>query len=414
MYQLSSIILYSLAFLSTFVQVVFLLTFLEKRKEIKIRDGHLELKSYPEVTIIVPAWNEEKTLRGTVESLFGLDYPHDKLNIFLIDDGSTDGTWEVMKTFDGQRGIKILQKENGGKHTAVNYGIANSTSRFIGCLDADSYVHPQALKRIMSYFENDPETMAVSPSIIVNKPKGIMQIVQRVEYEWAVFNKKMLGFLGGIYVTPGPFSFYRREVFERLGAYVKAHNTEDMEIAFRMQSNHMKIDQCNDAFVYTTAPNTVRKLYKQRLRWIYGFIMNCWDYRKILFRKKYGVFSTFSVPAGVISMIAVPYILSLLVYNTAIAATKHIERISLTGFNWNPGFHIDPFFFATGGHLFVMIIMYSLLIVSISLGRKMATGKHGVDYYLIPFMLIFSVIAPFWILRAMYNSMISQKAVSWR
>ncbi len=412
--NISEIILYSLAFLSTFVQVVFLLTFLERRKDIKLRTGEISLTSYPEVTIIVPAWNEEKTLKGTVESLFGLDYPKDKLNIFLVDDGSTDKTWEVMKSFEGKNGIKILQKENGGKHTAVNYGIQNSTSPFIGCLDADSFVDPQALKRIMSYFENDRETMAVSPSIIVDKPKGIMQIVQRVEYEWAVFNKKMLGFLGGIYVTPGPFSFYRREVFEKLGQYVKAHNTEDMEIAFRMQSNHMKIDQCNDAFVYTTAPNTVKKLYKQRLRWIYGFIMNSWDYRKILFKRKYGAFSMFSVPAGVISMIAVPYILSMFLFNTAMAATKNIEKLSATGFDFNFGWNIDPFFFAPGGHVFVLVILYSLLIISISIGKKMATGKHGIDYYIIPFMLIFSVIAPFWILRAMYNSMVSRKAVSWR
>ena len=412
--NISEIILYSLAFLSTFVQVVFLLTFLERRKDIKLRTGEISLTSYPEVTIIVPAWNEEKTLKGTVESLFGLDYPKDKLNIFLVDDGSTDKTWEVMKSFEGKNGIKILQKENGGKHTAVNYGIQNSTSPFIGCLDADSFVDPQALKRIMSYFENDRETMAVSPSIIVDKPKGIMQIVQRVEYEWAVFNKKMLGFLGGIYVTPGPFSFYRREVFEKLGQYVKAHNTEDMEIAFRMQSNHMKIDQCNDAFVYTTAPNTVKKLYKQRLRWIYGFIMNSWDYRKILFKRKYGAFSMFSVPAGVISMIAVPYILSMFLFNTAMAATKNIEKLSTTGFDFNFGWNIDPFFFAPGGHVFVLVILYTLLIISISIGKKMATGKHGIDYYIIPFMLIFSVIAPFWILRAMYNSMVSRKAVSWR
>lgn len=412
--NISEIILYSLAFLSTFVQVVFLLTFLERRKDIKLRTGEISLTSYPEVTIIVPAWNEEKTLKGTVESLLGLDYPKDKLNIFLVDDGSTDKTWEVMKSFEGKNGIKILQKENGGKHTAVNYGIQNSTSPFIGCLDADSFVDPQALKRIMSYFENDRETMAVSPSIIVDKPKGIMQIVQRVEYEWAVFNKKMLGFLGGIYVTPGPFSFYRREVFEKLGQYVKAHNTEDMEIAFRMQSNHMKIDQCNDAFVYTTAPNTVKKLYKQRLRWIYGFIMNSWDYRKILFKRKYGAFSMFSVPAGVISMIAVPYILSMFLFNTAMAATKNIEKLSATGFDFNFGWNIDPFFFAPGGHVFVLVILYSLLIISISIGKKMATGKHGIDYYIIPFMLIFSVIAPFWILRAMYNSMVSRKAVSWR
>lgn len=411
---ISEIILYILAFISTYVQVIFLLTFIEKRKEIKVRTGEITLKNYPEVTIIVPCWNEEKTVEGTVNSLLSLDYPKDKLNIFLVNDGSTDNTWQIMQKFNGISGIKLLNKENGGKHTAVNYGIENSNSPFVGCLDADSFVHPQALKRIMTYFENDTKTMAVSPSIIVYKPKTLIQIVQRVEYEWAIFIKKMLGLIGGIYVTPGPFSIYRREVFEKIGHYVKAHNTEDMEIAFRMQKNHMKIDQCNDAFVYTTAPNTVKKLYKQRLRWIYGFIMNCWDYRSVLFKKKYGAFSMFSVPAGIISMVAVPYILSLFIYRTAVATTKNIEKISATGLDFNFGFNFDPFFISTGGHIFMLVILYSFLIIAISLGKKMATGRHGIDYYMIPFMLIFSVIAPFWILKAMYNSIIARRAVSWR
>ncbi len=100
MQQVSSIILYSLAFISTFVQVVFLITFLEKRKEIKTRTGVTSLRAYPAVTIVVPCWNEETTLRGTVESLLALDYPKDKLNFFLVDDGSTDGTWEIMRQYE--------------------------------------------------------------------------------------------------------------------------------------------------------------------------------------------------------------------------------------------------------------------------------------------------------------------------
>ncbi len=411
MQQVSSIILYSLAFISTFVQVVFLITFLEKRKEIKTRTGVTSLRAYPAVTIVVPCWNEETTLRGTVESLLALDYPKDKLNFFLVDDGSTDGTWEIMRQYENFSNIKIIQKENGGKHTAVNLGLKSATTSFVGCLDSDSFVDPQALRRIMTYFENDASTMAVCPSIIVHKPKGLMQIIQRVEYDWAVFRKKILGILNANYVTPGPFSIYKKEVFEKLGYFRSAHNTEDMEIAFRMQSNHMKIDQCEDAFVYTTVPDTVKKLYKQRLRWIYGFIMNSWDYRKILFRRKYGAFSMFSVPAGVISLVAAPYVLSLFVFQTAMSAGKNIERISATGLN--VGWHFDPFFVSTGGNTFVLIIMYSVLVMAMVIGRKMVTGRYGIDRYTIPFMIIFSAVAPFWIMKAIYNSAI-QKGVAWR
>jgi len=412
MSQVSSIILYSLAFISTYVQVVFLITFLEKRREIKRRVGETPLLAFPGVTIMVPAWNEEATLRGTVESLLALDYPAAALKIFLVDDGSTDNTWSIMQEFAQHPQITAIHKENGGKHTAVNLGLEQATTPFVGCLDSDSFVDPQALRRIMTYFERDAATMAVCPSIIVNKPKGLMQIIQRVEYDWAVFRKKILGMLNANYVTPGPFSIYKREVFEKIGYFRAAHNTEDMEIAFRMQSHRMKIDQCEDAFVYTTVPDTVKKLYKQRLRWIYGFIMNAWDYRRILFRKKYGAFSWFSVPAGVISLVAAPYVLSLFLYQTAMAASKNIDRISATGFHWNFG-HFDPFFFSTTSNTFVLIIMYSILIIAMVIGRKMVTGRYSIDTYTVPFMIIFSVVAPFWIMKAIYNS-VTRKAVAWR
>ena len=412
MHQISSIILYILAFISTYVQVVFLITFLEKRREIKKREGVTALSAFPAVTIMVPAWNEETTLRGTVESLLALDYPADKLNIFLVDDGSTDGTWKIMQGFMSHPQIKAIHKENGGKHTAVNLGLEQATTPFVGCLDSDSFVDSQALRRIMTYFEKDPATMAVCPSIIVNKPKGMMQIIQRVEYDWAVFRKKILGILNANYVTPGPFSIYKKEVFEKIGYFRAAHNTEDMEIAFRMQSNHMKIEQCEDAFVYTTVPDTVKKLYKQRLRWIYGFIMNAWDYRGIMFKKKYGAFSMFSVPAGVISIVAAPYLLSLFVFNTAVAASKNIERISATGFDFGFG-GFDAFYVSTSSNTFVLIFMYAILVIAMIIGRKMVTGRYGLDRYTIPFMIIFSAVAPFWIMKAIYNS-ITRRAVAWR
>jgi cellulose synthase/poly-beta-1,6-N-acetylglucosamine synthase-like glycosyltransferase len=114
--------------------------------------------------------------------------------------------------------------------------------------------------------------MAVAPSVTVFEPKNIIQYAQKAEYHMGVYFKKMLGILGAINVTPGPLTVFRKKVFDDLGPYRHGHSTEDMEIAYRMQKNRYKIEHCNDAYVYTNTPKTVRKLYRQRLRWIYGFI----------------------------------------------------------------------------------------------------------------------------------------------
>src|SRR3989344_1621895 len=96
---ISSIIFYILIFLSVYVQVFFLVTFFENRKKIITRSGKTTLRRYPTVTIVVPCWNEERTVHKTVRSLLDLNYPKDKLKIFLIDDGSTDGTPDILRKF---------------------------------------------------------------------------------------------------------------------------------------------------------------------------------------------------------------------------------------------------------------------------------------------------------------------------
>src|SRR3989338_4833852 len=325
MTSISSIVFYMLTFLSVYVQVFFLITFLENRKKIITRKGTIKLTKYPKVTIIVPCWDEEKTIYKTVRSILDLNYPKDKIKIFLIDDGSTDGTWNIISKFaklarpnsrsGGYSNIKVFHKENGGKYTALNLGLKHVETDFLGCLDADSIADSESLVRIMSYFEKDSNIMAVAPSIIAFKSKNIIQNAQKAEYDMSVYIKKMLGFLGAIHVTPGPLTIFRKKVFDDLGPYRHAHNTEDIEIAYRMQKNHYKIEHCNDAYVYTGIPGTVRKLFRQRLRWIYGFINNTIDYRNVLFRKKYGNFSFFTLPTGIISIFSVGYLFGRIIYN---------------------------------------------------------------------------------------------------
>ncbi|MBP6926541.1 MAG: glycosyltransferase family 2 protein [Candidatus Pacebacteria bacterium] len=410
---IQEIVFYGLSFLSIYVQIFLLITFIERRKEIKYRTGPIDLKTYPSVTVIVPCWNEEKTIGGTIDSLLALDYPADKVNIILVDDGSTDNTWHVMQHYIGHPQITAYQKENGGKHTAMNLGIEKATTSFLGCLDADSFVDPQALKRIMTYFDNQ-EVMAVAPAIIVTKPKNIIQRIQKIEYNWAIYTKKMLGLNNAIHVAPGPFSIFRTEVFAKIGNFRSAHNTEDMEIAYRMQANHMKIEHANDAFVYTVTPNTIKKLYKQRLRWIYGFIQNTIDYRRLLFKKEFGNFAFFTVPSGVLSVISVCFIFFFSIYKLFNFIVEQTIRITTVGISLSWPQHVfDPFYFNTQAINIIIMTLYMTVIIAMLIGSRMAEGRPKFSLNYLWFFAIYSVIAPLWLLKAVYNTIFAKKT-AWR
>ncbi|MES2023719.1 MAG: glycosyltransferase family 2 protein [Patescibacteria group bacterium] len=412
MHQVFEVAIYVFSFIAVFVQIFFLITFFEGRKS--IRRIFAEILEYPSITVMVPCYNEESTIAGTVESILALDYPKDKIFIKLIDDGSSDGTFSAMHKFSSVPNLEIIKKENGGKHTALNLGIENSSSDFVACLDADSSVHPQALKRMIPYF-SDPKVMAVSPSIIVREPDNIIRKAQKAEYDLSVYVKKMLGLIGGIHVTPGPFSVYRREVFEKIGMYRKAHNTEDMEIAYRMQTNGLKIEQCHDAFAYTSAPSSVWKLYKQRLRWIYGFINNTIDYRDVLFRKKYGHFALFTLPAGVLDIFAVLVLFGNFFYVIGNFIYQKAEAASVVGVNnlVSVPSHFSLFYIGSKALLFIMCIIYALVIFSILMGRKMSEGKARFSPSIIYYIFIYSLIAPFWLVKAVVNTAIS-KQPAWK
>lgn len=415
MIPFSNIIFYTLIFLSVYVQVFFFVTFLENRKNIVVRKGSIKLRRYPAVTIAVPCWNEETTVYKTVRSLLALNYPKDKLKIFLVDDGSTDSTLQVIKRFEKYSNIQVFHKENGGKHSVLNFALTQMDTEFFGCLDADSFADPEALVRIMSYFENDSEAMAVAPSVTVSDPKTMVQGAQQAEYHMGVYTKKMLGFLGAINVTPGPLTVFRKKVFDDLGPYRHGHNTEDMEIAYRMQKHGYKIEHCNDAFVYTNSPRTVKTLYKQRLRWIYGFINNTIDYRSLILKKKYGNFALFTLPTGVISILAISYLFTRIVYSVYDFVYLKMLQYQTVGVHFampgKPTF--DLFFLNTQSSMFLVFVIYSIAVFAIMFGRRMVEGKWVVSINLIYFFVVFRLVAPFWLLKAMYNTVISRKP-EWR
>lgn len=408
------IIFYVISFLAVYVQVFFLVTFFEYRKKIVIRKGKLILKNYPTVTIIVPCYNGEDEICLTVDSLINLNYPRGKLSIFVVDDGSKDNTWNVLQKYASNPLVSLFKKENGGKHTALNLGLKHSNSEFVGGLDSDSSVHPEALKRIISVFHENKKVMAVAPSVIVRDPKNIIEYAQRAEYDMAHYTKKMLAFLKGIHVTPGPFSIFRKEIFNIMGVYKKAHNTEDQEIALRMHRYGLLIDHCPDAYVYAGSPNTIVKLYKQRTRWIYGFIKNAIDHRDFFFKPRYGAIGMFTLPSGFISIIGALFLLVFFMYNIFNFIGDKIIQAKASGLSslFGTNFNFDPFFINTQTFFFISILLYTLVIIALFNGRRMVYGRKFWSLDVPLFITVYSVLAPFWLMKAIYN-VIRSKEPSW-
>lgn len=404
-------------FVAVYVEVFFLITFFERRKNIQFREGPFNLKSYPTITVVVPCLNEEKTIAGTAQSLIDLDYPKDKINIILVDDGSTDNTLSIMNQFTSESNIEVIhnEKNGGGKHIPLNIGLAKAEGEFFACLDADSYVKKDTLIRLLSYFEENPCCMAVAPSVITIGPNTFVERAQSAEYMISVYLKKMAGLMGGIHVLPGPFSLFRRKVFVELGEYRHGHGTEDMEIAFRMQKNCYSIDHCPDAVVYTKTPSTIKKLYKQRIRWLYGFIQLSIEYRRMLFKKKYGNFALFTVPAGIVSIVAAVYLFLYLFYNLFSFIFHKIYQWKVVGIPSIGSINVsfDWFYINTESILFMTAILYLLILFAMMIGRRLAHGKSSFSFNIIFYFIIYSLVAPFWVMRAVFNTVFMKKT-KWR
>lgn len=422
MLNIENIATYIFLFTSLYFEVFILLTYLENRKTIKSENQMIlqKIKRYPTVSIIVPSWNEEKTISNTIHSLLNLNYPKDKFEILAIDDGSTDRTFDVLNKFNKFKNVRVFQKTNGGKHTALNFGLNQSTSELVGCLDADSYVDRNALRNIVLYFENDKTAMAVTPSVKIYKPKNALQMVQKVEYGWGVFLRKSLSYLGALYVTPGPFSIFKREVFEKIGNYRKAHNTEDMEMAMRMQTNKMRIVNSHNSVIYTVAPDTLRKLFRQRVRWTYGFIKNSLDYKFIFFRMEYGNLGIFVLPMAAISIISAIYILGNLIFSIINKIMIQVVKIQTIGLHINlPNFKsilsLDINWFSINTEFVALASIATLVgtLAMLYLSRKMSEGKFRIGMDLIYFMTLYTLIAPIWLTRALFRAIIGTNP-SWR
>ncbi len=351
-------------------------------------------KELPSVSVIIPAYNEEKTIAKTIESVLKLDYPKDKLKVIVVNDGSTDRTLEIAKKYE-EAGVLVLSQENKGKAAALNHGLKHVDTEFVACLDADSFVRKDTLKKMIVYFTNDMVS-AVCPLMKVNNPKNLLQKLQWLEYILYAFLKKIYAAMNSVHVTPGPFSIYRTSVVKKLGGFDESSIVEDQEIAWRMQRHHYIIRQSMEGEVLTNAPATLRQLYKQRRRWYVGSLQTIWKYRDMIFNRKYGDFGMFQTPTLLIGAAILPFVtvsitLRFLIY----PVLKSTLRWYQVGFNIFPSLHslwnrtemMSVLFAYDYGKIFIILL---LLIINMYWMYKAykETGEK-LEIYFIPALVLF-------------------------
>lgn len=280
---------------SMFFLVFWLLTFLDKSEEKEDE----KLETFPKVTITIPVLNEEDTITKTMLSAINLDYPRNKLEIIVVNDGSRDRTRERIEKVMWQHretNIRLINHpKNRGKGESMNEALKIAKGDFFTCLDADSFIETKALKKILPKFA-DQRVGAVLPLMRVYKPKTMLQKMQWCEYVINLFMKNIMASKDCVHVIPGPFSVYRADVVRQLGGFAEKNITEDLEISLRLQKHHYKIIQLLGVSVYTVVPDTLKGVYKQRNRWYKGTMLNLFNYKGLVFNRKYGDFGMVQLP----------------------------------------------------------------------------------------------------------------------
>ncbi len=246
------------------------------------------------VSVIVPAYNEEKSIASSIESLLSQDYGD--YEVVVVDDGSTDRTLEISKKYEGPN-VKVVHQENRGKAEALNAGIRSSSGTVILTVDADTRLNRGALTALARRFASDPRLGALSGNVKVDRPKGLLQRLQEVEYTTGIaLSRKGQSVLATVMIVPGPIAAFRKEAVERVSYFSPHTFAEDFDMTLAILRERYRVEYEDRAIAYTIAPKGVEDLLKQRRRWYRGMMQVLAKHEDMFFRKRYGVAGLYGIP----------------------------------------------------------------------------------------------------------------------
>ncbi|MEM1988602.1 MAG: glycosyltransferase [Candidatus Woesearchaeota archaeon] len=298
---------------------------LEEKKRVQV---------FPTVTIAVPAHNEEETIAHTLDSIFSLNYPKDKLKVIVINDGSKDNTGKILKEYKKkhQNLIIIDKKINEGKAKGLNDALSITDTEFFACVDADSTLDKNSLRNNVKYFYNVDGTLkknvaAVISVVKVKNPDHWLGYAQKIEYQIMSLYRKLFAYANFLNVTPGVLSVYKTEILRDVNGFDEKSITEDFEVAMKIVKNHYKIEMSTESIAFTNVPLTFKSWWKQRIRWYRGFIETTAKHKDLIFSKEHGAFGIFYIPVTIIAPFVLFLSISLILYKMYLEFSRFLFKL---------------------------------------------------------------------------------------
>jgi cellulose synthase/poly-beta-1,6-N-acetylglucosamine synthase-like glycosyltransferase/peptidoglycan/xylan/chitin deacetylase (PgdA/CDA1 family)/spore germination protein YaaH len=308
------------------IGILALAQYLRSRRRERIHFGE---SFEPLVSVVVPAYNEEKVICRTIESLLQSDYP--KLEIIVVDDGSTDNTYAIAKSaFSDTDLAAVYTKSNSGKAEALNFGWRKAKGDIIIALDADTIFTPQTVSALAHRFA-DEQVGAIAGNAKVGNRVNVVTKWQALEYVTSQnFDRRAFSSLNCITVVPGAVGAWRRSVLEDIGGFSSGTLAEDQDLTIEVRKLHYRIGYEEAAVGYTEAPDSLRNLAKQRFRWSFGTLQCMWKHKSALLNPRYGTLGFVAMPNVWIFQVFFPLISPLMdlmfIWTLAVALMGYLEH----------------------------------------------------------------------------------------
>jgi peptidoglycan-N-acetylglucosamine deacetylase len=274
----------------------------------KLRPDNAKLpEPPPEVTVLIPAHNEESVIVQTVQSVLHSDLSD--IQVIVVDDGSSDRTLDLLQSNFGKNDyVQIIHQVNRGKAAALNNALSQAKTEFVVTIDADTEIEPNAIRKLLRHF-SDPKVGAVAGNVKVGNRSRWLTRWQALEYITSQnMEKRAFDLLNCITVVPGALGAWRREAIEAVGGITADTVAEDADLTIAIRRLGWRVTYDEEAIAWTEAPETPGQLIRQRFRWTFGTLQSFWKHSDTLFRPKYGTLGCVALPNIFVFQILLPLV----------------------------------------------------------------------------------------------------------
>ncbi len=263
----------------------------------------------PSVSVIVPAYNEARGIAAAVRSLAGGDYPRHE--VIVVDDGSTDGTAEVVQAL-GLPGVRVVSQPNSGKAAALNTGLREATGEIVVTVDADTVFERETLRRLVAPFA-DRAVGAAAGNTKVGNRRGLLGLWQHIDYVTGFnLDRRLYDVLRCMPTVPGAVGAFRRSALDAAGGFSSATLAEDTDLTIAIGRAGWRVVYVEEARAWTETPATLAGLWRQRYRWSYGTMQALWKHRSAIWRREPGKVGRRGFPYLILFQIALPVLAPLI------------------------------------------------------------------------------------------------------